>query len=334
MFTSKILPYGQNGDGSMIDISPYVLDYEWSGDISQGGRKLAFKLAYNSKDKVFVNVQANGGDTVYLYYQTDLHAVGPLEPPKEIFRGKIFYKNRDTSTNSYEFTAYDDLYIWAHSEIRRKFSDIPAESVVEQVAGLMGTQVGKICEIGVNVDFIADPMTATETVQKAFEIAGWTTQKKYHIYMQEGMLYVVERSQEVEGYVATDMENVEHTQHSESAEEMVNTVQIVNAEGTEVGRVSNDEDIKRYGTMQKVYKEDPKQDTQTAAKALLKSIVSKSSLDGLGDVRCIAGYAIIVQEEQLKGKFAIISDRHTIAGKLHKMSLDLQFLQVTEGAAT
>lgn len=316
MFTCKV-----NGK----DISPYVISYLWHGDVSQAGRKLEFSIAYNTKDASFENLNIAAGSKVYLYW-TDDNVSGAA--PIEIFRGVIFMRNRNTANYTFEFVAYDQLIYLAKSKTTRKFSNISVESVIQQACNEMGVSVGRICSIGVNVDFIADNMSCTEIIKKAFALAYAKNKRQYHMYMNQDRLYVVDRSETVQGYVASDTVNIESTSHSESLEDMVNTIMIVDNNGAEVGRVSNGGDLAAYGKLQEVYKVDPKQDTQTAAKAMLKTVAYKSSLAGLGNVQCITGYAITVQEEQLKGKFTIKSDRHNISENVHKMELELEFLGV------
>lgn len=330
MFVCKIMPKGKTGEADMVEITDYVISYDWSGDVAQAARRLDFSIAYNTKDKGFINQSIVIGETVYLYYKDDSasQATGASE---EIFRGMIFSRSRNTEQFTFQYTAYDRLYYLAKSKTTLKFSNITVESVVEQVANEMNVVVGGICPIGVNVDFIADKMSCTEIMQKAFSFATAQNGKQYHIYMDKDQLHVIEQSKEVEKYTATDHENVSSTEHSESVEDMVSTVKIVDADGNEVGRVANDSDAEAYGKIQDVYKVDPKQDTATAAKALLKSVAFKSSLNGIGNVKCVAGYAITVQEEQLKGIFTIKSDKHNITGNVHKMTLDLEFLKEASG---
>jgi len=311
------------------DISSYVISYNWQGDLDQAGRKLDFSIAYNTKDKIFDNQNIVIGNTVYLYYQDDNIA---NSTPIEIFRGVIFMRQRNTANFTFEFTAYDRLIYLAKSKTTRKFSNIIVESVITQVCNEMNIEIGSICNIGVYVDFIADNMSCTEIIKKAFNMAYWKNQKLYHMYMNQNKLYVVERSETIENYTASDLVNVESTNHSESIEDMINTIMIVDNNGVEIGRVSNDSDLSAYGKLQDVYKVDSKQDTQTAAKAMLKTVASKSSLSGIGNIQCITGYAITVQEEQLKGKFMIRSDRHSISNNIHKMELNLEFLEVVSNA--
>ena len=93
-----------------------------------------------------------------------------------------------------------------------------------------------------------------------------------------------------------------------------------------IGAVTNSNDVKAYGTIQSVYKVDNKQDTQSSAKAMLKSVSEHSEVEALGNIQCIAGYAVEIQEEQLKGTFLIVSDSHTIESNRHMMKLTLRYL--------
>jgi hypothetical protein len=313
--------------GSIKDISDYVTTCTWSGDTEQAARKIDFSIAYNAKDKGFINQNIIVGDTVYMYWTED-DTLGAK--PIEVFQGIIFVRNRNTGNFTFEYTAYDRLIYLAKSKTTRKFSNITVESVIEQVANDNGLAVGSICPIGVYVDFIADNQSYTEILKKAFAMAYAQTGKQYHFYLNQDRLYVVDHAETIENYTASDSVNVENSQHSESVEDMVNTVMIVDSNGAEVGRVSNDSDLSAYGTLQNVYKVDAKQDTQSAAKALLKSVAFKSSLTAVGNVQCIAGYAVTVQEEQLKGIFTIKSDRHTVQNGQHTMELDLEFLKAVD----
>ena len=122
------------------------------------------------------------------------------------------------------------------------------------------------------------------------------------------------------------MTNLTTASHSASIEDMVNRVEITDKDGHVIGAVTNSNDVKAYGTIQGVYKVDNKQDTQASAKALLKSVSEHSEVEALGNIQCIAGYAVEIQEEQLKGTFLIVSDSHTIENNRHMMKLTLRYL--------
>lgn len=311
------------------DITEYILSSTWSGDKTQAARKIDFSIAYNLKDKNFKNLNIVLGDLITVYYVDEKanKIADTAYQALEIFRGRIFFRQRTTNENTMTFIAYDNLIYMAKSKLRKKFSNMTIDDVIKQVCNELGVLVGEITPIGVNVDFIADAMTGTEIIKKAFDLAYAANQKHYHCYMKEDKLYVVEENEIVENYVASDYVNVQYSSHSESIEEMINVVKIVDEAGNEVGYVQNEADKTTYGMLQDIYKIDKKQDTQSAAKALLKTVKYESSISVLGNIQCITGYAITVQEEQLKGKFAIIQDTHKFENNTHIMDLNLKFLE-------
>lgn len=311
------------------DITEYITTCTWSGDKTQAARKIDFSIAYNLKDKNFINKNIILGDVITIYYidEKSNKIADTATEGLEIFRGRIFFRQRNTNDNIMTFIAYDNLIYLAKSKMSKKFSNITVDDVIKQVCNELGILIGNIVSIGVMVDFIADTMTGTEIIKKALDLAYATNQKLYTCYMKEDKLYVVEENEIVDNYLASDSTNIQYSNHSESIEEMINVVKIVDEAGNEVGFVENESDKKAYGLLQDVYKIDKKQDTQLGAKALLKSVKYESSISALGNIQCITGYAITIQEEQLKGKFAIIQDTHKFENNTHIMELNLKFLK-------
>ena len=311
-----------------IEISSYVVSADWSGDLDTAARKVELSIACNHQDKSFTNVDIANGDSISIYSSND--STGGIL--YQIFDGIVFSRSRNTSTKTYEITIYDKLIYLAKSKVTRKFVNITVSNIIRQVANENNLSIGdKFPTIGIYCNFIADNISYTEIIQKAFELATAQNGKHYHIYIDNGKLNVVERGSNdsiIANYIASDSVNVEYTSHSESIEDMINSVAIVNDNGDEIGRVNNDAEVSSYGKLQAVYKIDSKQDTQTSAKALLKSISYKSSLNGIGNINCITGFTIMIQEEQLKGLFMILADRHSISNNIHKMELELEFLKV------
>ena len=41
----------------------------------------------------------------------------------------------------------------------------------------------------------------------------------------------------------------------------------------------------------------------------------ESSISAIGNMQCISGYSVVIEEEQLKGVFFIKSDTHTFENK-------------------
>lgn len=306
-----------------VYLTPWIISYEWSGDLEQAGRKLNFKIAYTTKDNAWMNPAINLGDEIMLYC-IDPTAGGQFD----LFHGKIFMQSRESSSYEMEFVAYDNLIYLAKSKYTLKISKTPVKDVLSTVASKAGLTLGRVADdLTYTVDFVADGMTGTEIIKKALEQGREKSGKSYHIYLDaQDKLNVVRADTIIQGYAITDMTNLTTASHSASIEDMVNRVEITDKDGHVIGAVTNETDVKAYGTIQNVYKVDNKQDTQSSAKAMLKSVSEHSEVEALGNIQCIAGYAVEIQEEQLKGNFLIVSDSHTIENNRHMMKLTLRYL--------
>lgn len=127
------------------------------------------------------------------------------------------------------------------------------------------------------------------------------------------------------------MTSVDNSEHSESIESMVNRIKSVDDNGNICQVFTNNDDVTRYGMIQDIYKMQPPKESETVdnvkmAKSRLKRLQDESSIKAIGNIQCITGYTIEVQEEQLKGKFFIKSDTHNFSGNLHTMDLTLEYL--------
>lgn len=324
-------PPGTENAVSRQDISNYVIQATWSGDTDQAARKIEFTIAYNTaeKDAAFVPLNLQLGGVIEA---SDVDEA--IETP--IFIGRIFFRKRASDSFTFEFTCYDNMVYLAKSNIRANFKDIDVTSAVKQVCGSIGLETAdNIPSIPTVVNFIADDKSGTEVLQMLFDKAKADQGKNYRAISIGGEITVVERGETIENYIADSSVNVISAEHSESLEDMVNKVVAVNDDGS-VGQIfTTDDEIGKYGTIQKIYKIQPPKsgdsvDNVTAAKALLKEPKEESSLKALGNIQCISGYAITVQEEQLKGKFTIKSDTHHFENGIHTMDLTLEYIGEAE----
>lgn len=94
-----------------------------------------------------------------------------------------------------------------------------------------------------------------------------------------------------------------------------------------VGEVKNQNWINSYGTFQDVYTQEDGINAQDVAKNMLKGIEKTGSIEGVGNIDAIAGFAIGIQDEYtgMIGVFQIDSDTHTWQNGIHTMSLELNF---------
>ena len=319
------------------DITPFLTELTWSGDLNQAGRKLSFGIAYTTdkKDKSWKNLTLELGDRVELIYTDD-----KTKQQYKIFYGPIFLQNRNSESFTMQFCAYDNLIYLAKSKMTSKYNNVKVSDIIINVCNTLGVTVGKLCEdcSKYNADFVADNMTGSEIIKKALDTVHAWTGWNYNAYMSNDngvqKLNVVRADTVIDNFKITDVTNLESASHSSSIEEMRNQIAIVDSEGKITGYIKNDEDIKKYGLLQDVYKIDEKQDTASKAKSMLTKVKENSSLNAIGNYKCISGFAVEVQEEQINGKFLIESDSHTIQNNVHKMSLTLSYINLPSNSNT
>ena len=318
------------------DITNYVQQYRWSGDSEQAARKLEFTIAYNTpdKDKAFIPLDLKVGGFIYFFYR-ETEAAQEIE----LFQGRIFYRKRVSDTYSFEFACFDDMIYLAKSNIRALVVGTVAAGI-QQVCNEIGIPVGTLpAELTASVNFIADDKSGTEVLRMLLDIqqaadkaAGNDT--AYLPVCINGSVNVIKKGERIEGYTATADTNIFSTEHSESIEGMVNRIKAVDDNGTVCQMFTINDDVRHFGMIQKIYKMQPPKKGETvdnikAAKAKLVRQKEESSLKGLGYIQCITGYAIEVQEEQLKGKFYIKSDTHHFENAQHTMDLTLEYMPDT-----
>lgn len=316
-----------------VDISHYIISFEWQGDIAQAGRKVDFTVAFNnvSKDTGFANPYIQISDKIKIVYIEDADSVTPKE--FILFMGSVWLTNRDTSSFEKSYTAYDDTIYLAKSKLNKKFKDLTVFDVVKQICNEYGLNV--VLDEGIVLDakgdFIAEGMSGTEIIDKALQIQSAKDGRKYCIMaLDENRNIVIgyNGGREITNFALSDTTNVFKSQHSESLENLVSMVYVADNHGdtTPDNVVKSDYALQHYGKVTTVYKPDKKRDTKTAAFALLHGVDYESSIDAIGNIYCVAGKTISIEEENLRGKFFITSDSHSFSNNQHTMTLKLDFL--------
>lgn len=312
-------------DGVITQIGDYIATATWSGDESQAARKLEFSIAYNPHDTTFnqLNLELGG----IIRFSVDNY---------HIFEGRLFYRKRSSNSNTYDFTAYDSMIYLAKSKIYKLFDKVTVTNAIKQICQEIGVPTAsQMLDVLTTVTFIADGMSCTEVFTKLLDLAKADLKKKYAVIFINGGVQIVARGTLIENYIASDAVDVISSDHSESIEDMVNRVRIVDEKGNVVAVAENGDDIKAFGILQHVFKAEPPRqgqpDNMTQAKGMLKRVGTESSVHAIGNIQCITGYSVTVQEEQLKGNFYIKADSHTFENNTHMMQLTLEYI---EGSAT
>lgn len=332
MLVVKYTPPASAAESETLDITDYVIRAVWSGDAEQAARKLELEVAYNSpeKDKAFQNLDLRLGGKIEALYQDD------YGQQAHIFSGRVFYRKRATDTYSFGIVAYDNMIYLAKSKVHMVFNNATVTDAVKRVCNEIGISVNENNPLlNTVVSFIADGKSCTEVINILLEKARADTGLKYNALSIDGKIALVQAGTLVDDYIASDITDVVKSEHSESYTDMINRVKMVDEHGSLVQTLSAGAYIAEYGVLQEVYKMQPPKDGETVdnvkgAKAMLKYIENESQLEALGNIQCITGYAITVQEEQLTGKFLIVSDTHSFENNVHKMALTLEYMPETE----
>ena len=316
----------QAGKPQNTDLSAYVLSYTWSGDVEQAGRKLEFDIAYTIRDKDWTNIVLELGDEVCFSYTDDV-----TQETFPVFQGRIFSRSRDSESYTMRFVAFDNIIYLAKSRITRKYANVTVADAIRQTIHDFTIEAGTMPDLSVVCSFIADDISATDAIRQALSYQSAQDGKGYHIYMTDGKLNVVcTNDQVVEKFLISDETNLTGASVSESIEDMVSKVVVVDSAGQTKGEMPNTTDIEKFGTIQAICKADPKQDDASQARAMLKTVAHDMSVKALGHIQCIAGFSVDIQEEQLKGRFFIKSDSHRIEGNKHTMVLHLVFIKLLD----
>lgn len=324
MFQLQKLSKNDKGETEHTDLSLYVLSYSWAGDIEQAGRKLEFEMAYTTTDTDWVNAELGLGDEVSFSFIDD-----ETQEIFSLFQGRIFSRSRDSDSYTMRYVAFDSIIYLAKSRITRKYSFVTVADAIKQTLLDFSIEAGTFPSLPVTCSFIADNISATDAIKQALMYQTAQDGKGYHIYMTDGKLNVVcTNDQLIDEVLLSDELNITGSSVAESIEDMVSKVVVVDSTGQTKGDITNTVDVGRFGTIQKICKADPKQDDATQARAMLRTVSHDMSVKALGNIQCITGFSVEIQEEQLKGQFFIVSDRHTIKGNIHTMELSLIFHQL------
>lgn len=324
-----------------LDITDFVTKFTWSGDSEQAARKLDFEIIYNTidKDEVFSILDLKIGGFIYLFYAED-----ETSTPVEIFEGRIFYRKRNSSSFTFSFTCYDDMVYLAKSKVQMLFDGITVTDAIKQICNEIGISIAEnMPQINTVVSFIADGKSCTEVFKTLFEYTKADTTnnsngKDYTVICLNGDVTVIKKGELIENYIATDLTDIDNSEHSESIESMVNRIKSVDDNGNICQVFTIEDDVTHFGMIQDIYKMQPPKENETVdnvkmAKSRLKRLQDESSFKAIGNIQCITGYTIEVQEEQLKGKFFIKSDTHNFANNIHTMDLTLEYMPETPEVA-
>lgn len=297
------------------DITELVLKAEWSGSRLQVARRFSFTYALDKTDAYLPKLDIKCGETIYVYDDEGV----------EFFRGIVFCRERNQESATIVITAYDYLIYLNKSKTTKKFVDILAEDAARQICNELGLVTGNIVETGVQISFIADAKTGYEIIMMAYSEAAKVTGEVYMPQMNCGVLDIIEKGTLLDDYTLHSKLNSTGSNYTESIENMVNQIMIVDEQGNLMNYQSDSDLIGSYGMIQDVYKTDPNKNTQNEVSAMIKGLERSGNISGIGNYDCVAGYSLMVSDENFTGQFWIKEDSHSFENGQHLMKLELEF---------
>lgn len=296
------------------DISKLVDKITWSGDTKQVARELSFAIPRMESDKQLPKAAINEGDPVTL--QVD---------GKELFYGVVMDIERNVSSYTVSYTAFDLLWYVNQSDVNHVYSDTP-ERITASICAELGVPLGSAAKTGISVYMPCLGKKAYEAIMAAYTAASRRNGNKYIPLMQRDRLQVIVKGTYC-GVVLDGGYNLTEATYKSSLQQLVNRVIVTNKDGKTVDTVQDAASRRKYGTVQRVYKQQDDVDNAAEARALLKGLERSGSVTALGDVRAVSGYSVAVQEpvSGLYGKFYVESDTHTWETGKYSMQLTLAF---------
>lgn len=296
------------------DISKLADKITWSGDTKQVARELSFAVPRMESDKQLPKAAINEGDPVTL--QVD---------GKELFYGVVMDIERNVSSYTVSYTAFDLLWYVNQSDVNHVYSGTP-ESITARICEELGVPLGSAAKTGISVYMPCLEKKAYEAIMAAYTAASRRNGKKYIPLMRRDKLQVIVKGTYC-GVVLDGSYNLTEATYKSSLQQLVNRVIVTDKDGKTVDTVQDAASRRKYGTVQRVYKQQDDADNAAEARALLKGLERSGSVTALGDVRAVSGYSVAVQEpvSGLYGKFYIESDTHTWETGKYSMQLTLAF---------
>ncbi|NOU98488.1 hypothetical protein GC097_00410 [Paenibacillus sp. LMG 31457] len=329
-----------------IYLDPLLTSVTWSGDITQGFRKLEVRLK-NTVDGRHQAVNIELGRELRLY-----------EDDIEKFRGVIFTLDIN-ATGDLDITAYDEnVYLTKNSDIR-KFTGMTASAIIRQLCADFQVPVGAIAETGYVIPrLILRDKTVWEMMVAAISETRRQTGRRFWITSKEGALVLIERGDKIVDWVLENGVNITGAGYSQTIEDMRNSVKVTANDDAKpsdtvnyspetlemitgtiateskspiVATAKDDDNITRFGLMQHIDHMDSSA-TQSSANQMAIELLKELSktkdeahIEALGNSEIVAGSAVYVIESMtsIVGGFYVITDTHTWANGVHQMELSI-----------
>lgn len=299
---------------SYTEITEIVGNISWSGDYTQVARQIEFTLITSPYDKSLPVAAIELGDIIVL-----------RKDNKELFRGYVFFRDKAYNSTTFSYTAYDCGIYLLKNDGSYNFRNTTPEAITKRICCDFGIPYKTIDSTGISINKKFIGVNLYKIIMAAYTIATQNTGRKYMVRAIEGEINIIPKGETSLKLVFENGVNILESSRSESLENMVNKVKIVNKDGDHIKEVTDAAMLNKYGSFQKNLTQAEDKDETSKAKKMLKGIDTKINITGFGDATCITGMAVEVYDSYtgLNGLFYIDSDKHSWRNGEYNVDLTL-----------
>ena len=306
-----------------IDITEMVAKTSWSGSIEEVSRTLSIDVVNAPYDPVLKKLPRPGiGDRISFVD----------DDGNERFSGKISSADKASAYGTLQYSAPDDNQYLQRNETSASFSNTTAEAIALKVLGEFNVPVGTLAKTGIAIkSLVCKGKTLYDVIMSAYTQAHKINGKQYMATIKNGKFCVVEIGEVVDDFVASEETNIVDSKYSESSEDIINTVVIVNSKGKKIGKVSDPDSIATFGKYQTIYTQEKGKNATIEAKNKIKNSKTPSQSESItvisDNLEIQAGRAIPIYDTAtgLKGLYWIRTDNHIFENGIAKIELEVDF---------
>lgn len=293
-------------DGSKIDITNIRISMSNSGSLSEVARTL--NLSIYCKDYRDVNL----GEIIE-FNGVEYH---------------IFIKNIDSEGLQMDLTCYDKLIYLKKNQASYNIKYKTPEDITNIICSEYNIKISSIVPTGIPIIRKYRSVDLYSIVQTSYTLASQKTGDKYYMYYNNGL--VVKKAYEDKGAPLIEGINIIKVTHSESIENMINSVIVYDDKQNKIDEIKNDSWIELYGKLSISVEKSKDGDSDYSKE--LKDIEKTLNVECLGNDTLITGRSVEITEKDtgIKGLFYIKSDTHTYENGLHTTSLELSFEKIMD----
>ena len=250
----------------------------------------------------------------------------------QLFDGFVFSVQVATNDRTSTIRCYDRGIYLNNNQGYYRFQNTTPEAVAQKLAEEFGFSLGEIAPTGHRFSRNFLGQSLYKILATAYTLASASTGDRYRIAFELDKLTVRKKQQDQETLVIRGGSNLLSASVTESIENLVNRVRVVDDSYQLVTTQEDAASIQKYGVLQQVLRQS--ENSSAEAKALLEDNgpSQKITLECVGDTRSIAGRMAAVQEPYtgLWGLFWIDSDSHTWADGIYTNKLTLNFKNIMD----